>query len=226
MTYDKEKKFFTVGEASKFTGIGIQTIRKMADEQEISCYKTAKGQRRIDKSSLQKLCGVSSISENSNKIQKLNFIYTRVSSKKQMDDLSRQIEYIKRPEYADYHLIQDIGSGINFKRKGLQLILESCIQNTIGEIIVAHRDRLSRFAFDLIEIIVTKAGGKITLLDKTEDKSSEQELSEDLLSIVHIFSCRQMGKRKYKKQETESISNNCCEIETNEQSENDLQQAL
>jgi len=205
-----ERKFITIAEASKYCGIGPQTLRKMADEKKIRSYKTPGGQRKFDKQSLQEMCNPDFSNQEKSNIQKKNFLYTRVSSKKQMDDLSRQVEYVKRPEYDGYILIQDVGSGINFKRKGLQTILDACLQKTIGEVVVAHRDRLSRFGFDLIESLVTKAGGKITLLDVPENKSSEQELADDLLSIIHIFSCRQMGKRSYKKTETENF---CSEIE-------------
>ena len=116
-----------------------------------------------------------------------------------MDDLARQTEYLqqRRPEYASYISITDVASGINFKRKGLQTILDACLQGTIGELVVAHRDRICRFGFELIESLVQKAGGKITVLDNDGNKNTEQELAEDLLSIVHVYSCRQMGKRSY-----------------------------
>jgi predicted site-specific integrase-resolvase len=139
--------------------------------------------------------------------KKKNFLYARVSTRKQMDDLSRQVEYLQRPKYAQYDVIQDIGSGINFKRKGLEAILDACIQGVIGEVVVAHRDRLSRFGFDLIELIITKAGGKITVLDTEKNQSSEQDLSNDLLSIIHIFNCRQMGKRSYSTKKPPSKNN-------------------
>ena len=103
--------------------------------------------------------------------------------------------------------MSDIASGINFNRKGLQTILDSCIQGTIGEVVIAHRDRLSRFGFDLIKIIIEKAGGKITILDDENNKSTEQELAEDLLSIIHIYSCRQMGRRSYKITQSKSAEN-------------------
>jgi predicted site-specific integrase-resolvase len=194
-----EKKFITVQEASLFSGLSKQTIRKMVDLSQINSYKTLSGQRRIDKYSLQTMCNFD-ISNKSIKIcSKQNFLYTRVSTKKQMDDLSRQVEYIKRPEYIDYIVISDIGSGINFKRKGLQTILEACLQRNIGEVVVAHRDRLCRFAFKLIESIINKAGGKLTVLENNNNTSTEDELSQDLLSIIHIFNCRQMGKRSYKR---------------------------
>jgi len=194
----KERNFVTVGKAAVLTGLDPQTIRKMADEASISCYRTPSGQRRINLQSIQEMCHNAISSQEESDVQKENFIYARVSTKKQVDDLSRQVEFLRRPEYAQHVLIQDTGSGINFKRKGLQALLDSCLQGTIGEVVIAHRDRLCRFGFDLIESLVTKAGGKITVLDSQNTKTCEQELAEDLLSIIHIFSCRQMGRRSYK----------------------------
>jgi excisionase family DNA binding protein len=200
----KEKDYISVGNASLITGLDSQTIRKMVDTKKISGYKTPSGQRRINRKDIQAMCDNMLNDEKKQTIKKENFLYTRVSTKKQLGDLSRQLEYVKRPEYSDYTIIQDIGSGINFKRKGISTILDSCVQGTIGEIIIAHRDRLSRFGFDLINLFVQKSGGKITVLEDNKITTSEIELAEDLLSIVHIYSCRQMGKRSYsKKRETE-----------------------
>lgn len=75
--------------------------------------------------------------------------------------------------------------------------MDSCLQNNIGEVVITHKDRLCRFGYELIESLVNKAGGKITVLENSREKTSEQELTEDLLSIIHVFSCRQMGKRSY-----------------------------
>lgn len=202
----KEEKFIGIGKASKLSGIGEQTLRALIDDKKIAGYKTPSGTRRFNLECLQKMCLDIADSDKKQKVQRKNFIYTRVSSKKQVDDLLRQIEYLSRPEYSEYVLIQDVASGINFKRKGLQTILDSCLQRTVGEIVVAHRDRLGRFGFDLIELLVTKAGGKITVLGNNETKTSEQELADDLLSIIHIFSCRQMGRRSYKKDKVQDSS--------------------
>ena len=205
---DIKKEYISIDEASKITGLSIQTIRKLGDKKQIKCFKTPSGHRRFNKQDLEKFCDPDSFNEKDSKNTKINYIYTRVSSKKQLDDLSRQVEYIKqRPEYASYTAMSDIASGINFNRKGLQTILDSCIQGTIGEVVIAHRDRLSRFGFDLIKIIIEKAGGKITILDDENNKSTEQELAEDLLSIIHIYSCRQMGRRSYKIKQSKSAEN-------------------
>jgi predicted site-specific integrase-resolvase len=201
-----EKAFVSIREASSITGLEAQTLRKLADQQTLPCYKTPAGQRMFDRLGLEKMCHPTSTNTQVSK-NKTNFVYTRVSSKKQMDDLSRQISYIKcqRPEYSSYTFVSDIASGINFKRKGLSTILDACLQGLVGDIVVAHRDRLSRFGFDLLELIVSKCGGKIVVLDNQGNRSSEQELSEDLLSIVHIYSCRQMGKRSYRSKCNQSV---------------------
>ena len=212
----KERLFVTVGEAAHLTGLDSQTIRKLADKASIICYRTPSGQRRINLQSIQEFCSSASACKEKQEVQRQNYIYARVSTKKQMDDLSRQIEFLRRPEYVDYVVATDIASGINFKRKGLSTILESCLQGNIGEVVVAHKDRLCRFGFDLIESLVSTAGGKITILENSEDKTSEQELADDLLAIIHVFSCRQMGKRSYsnrkdKNNESKNISNSFTE---------------
>jgi predicted site-specific integrase-resolvase len=140
---------------------------------------------------------------------KTNFLYARVSSKKQLDDLQRQIEFLQsyKPEYLQYTLISDISSGINFKRKGLQTLLDACIQRTIGEVVVAHKDRLCRFGFELLQLFILKSGGSVNVIKNETNQSTEQELAEDLLSIIHIYSCKQMGKRSYKKRTIEDVEN-------------------
>jgi excisionase family DNA binding protein len=194
---EKQKMFVSVGEAARLTGLEAQTVRKMADEASITCYRTPSGQRRINIQSIQTFVSNNISDKEKSSLQKQNFIYARVSTKKQMDDLSRQLEFLRKPEYTTYTVVTDIASGINFKRKGLSTILDCCLQKRIGEVVVAHRDRLCRFGFDLIEQLVSKAGGKIVVLEDSNNKTSEQELTEDLLSIIHVFSCRQMGKRSY-----------------------------
>ena len=193
-------KFISSAEAARITSLHPHTLRKYADNNQVKCYKTPSGQRKYDRDSLEKFCNPSIVVHENKTNPKTNYIYSRVSSKKQLDDLLRQTQYLlsHKSEYASYISLSDVASGINFKRKGLQTILDSCLQGTIGEIVIAHRDRLCRFGFELLEILVEKSGGKITVLDNDGNKSSEQELSEDLLSIVHIYSCKQMGKRSYK----------------------------
>ena len=202
------KEFITPGEASKLSGLDIQTIRKLADTKKIASFTTPSGHRRINRKSLQELLNNVCSNEKIEISEKENFLYTRVSTKKQLDDLSRQIDFVRRPIYSEYTVITDIGSGINFKRKGLQTLLDRCLQNRIGEVVIAYRDRLCRFGFELIESLITKAGGKITIIgSENEEIDESKELADDLLAIVTIFSCRQMGKRSYSNKKRQSESN-------------------
>jgi predicted site-specific integrase-resolvase len=192
------KEFITPGQASKLSGLDIQTIRRLVDDKKIASFVAPSGHRRINTKSFQELLSNVSNDEELEVSKKENFLYTRVSTKKQMDDLSRQIEFVRRPIYSEYTLITDIGSGINFKRKGLQTLLDRCLQGRIGEVVIAYRDRLCRFGFELIESLIKKAGGKVTIIGTTDEEIDEsKELADDLLAIVTIFSCRQMGKRSY-----------------------------
>ena len=111
-------------------------------------------------------------------------------------------------KYPSYEIITDIGSGINFKRKGLQQILDDLFEQNISEVVVASKDRFSRFGYELFEYIFNKFGAKITCVNKQLDQTIKEELAEDLLSIITVFTARYHGKRKYNvHQENKNIPN-------------------
>lgn len=125
--------------------------------------------------------------------------YCRVSSLKQKDDLNRQIEYMKSL-YPTYRIIKDIGSGLNYNRKGLNEIIEKAINGEIYEIVVAYKDRLTRFGFELIENIIKKySNGKIIILNKSKNESPIEELTNDIIAIMNIYVAKVNGYRKYSK---------------------------
>ena len=126
---------------------------------------------------------------------KRNICYCRVSTSSQKEDLERQIEYF-RCKYPDYEIIKDIGSGLNFKRKGFNTILDIAFKGDIGEVVVTHKDRLCRFGFELVLRIIESTNGKILVLDK-EETSPEKELVNDILSIITVFSSRLYGLRSH-----------------------------
>jgi predicted site-specific integrase-resolvase len=130
--------------------------------------------------------------------------YCRVSSYKQKDDLERQVKFMQE-RYPDAEIVRDIGSGLNFKRKGLRAVLERAIRGDCITLCVAHKDRLCRFGFDLIEWIIGRSGGRIVVFDKTV-LSPESELTRDLLHILHVFSCRMHGLRNYRKQVNKALA--------------------
>ncbi len=169
--------------ATQELGVHANTLRTWANEGKIKHIKTPSGQRLYDTSSLE--CTD----------ERKRICYCRVSSAKQKDDLQRQIDCMQR-EFPEHEVIKDIGSGLNFKRKGLIALLEQVCDGNIKEVVIAHRDRLCRFGFELVRWLIEKNGGKIVVLN--EDKSSPQEeLTNDILSILHVFSCRMHGLRKY-----------------------------
>ena len=147
-----------------------------------------------------------------------HFLYARVSTRNQRPALLRQVEALKKyAEYRNigsYEVIADIGSGINFKRKGLKTLLDSAERGIVKEIVVTHKDRLARFAYDLLEDIFERWKTKIDIIDKeNETRSSEEELADDLLTIVHVFSARANGKKRYNKNYENQIET----TETNEE---------
>ena len=130
--------------------------------------------------------------------ERVTICYCRVSSPKQRDDLTRQVEYM-RERYPDAEIVKDIGSGINFERKGLRSILERAMRGTVVTLVVAYRDRLARFGSQIIEFVLQQSGGQL-VVPSGVSLSPEQELTTDLLTILHVFSCRLHGLRKYKTQ--------------------------
>ena len=122
--------------------------------------------------------------------------YCRVSSAKQRGDLQRQCAQM-RSLYPNAEIIRDIGGGLNWKRQGLLSILERIHRGDKLTLVVAHRDRLARFGFELIEWLVQQNGGQVLVLHQP-DASPQSELTEDLLAVLHTFSCRMPGLRRYR----------------------------
>ena len=132
---------------------------------------------------------------------KKKIIYARVSSLGQSDDLERQIIVLKE-NYPEYELIKDVGSGVNLNRKGLRKIIDISISGLIEEVVIVHKDRLARFGYELIEDLINKySRGKVTIIEKKENKEAKEELVEDVLQIMNIFVAKMNGMRKYKKKE-------------------------
>jgi putative resolvase len=124
--------------------------------------------------------------------------YCRVSSKKQNKDLERQIEFMKKL-YPNYKIISDIGSSLNFERKGLLEIIEKAIKGEIEELIIAYKDRLARIGYRLIEIILEKySKAKIIIVNKEPDESVNDEITKDIMAIMNIYVAKINGSRKYK----------------------------
>jgi len=188
-------------EACEFFQVSISTLRKWDREGKIDTYRTP-GKHRRYSTQLSTEISRNIVTD----VQKQKICYCRVSSPHQKNDLQRQKEFLQS-KYPDYRIVQDIGSGINWKRGGLKTILELAMQNKLETVVVAHKDRLCRFAFELVQWVLETNNVELVVLDESIC-STEQELAEDLLSIIHVFSCRQIGKRRYKKEESNGNTEN------------------
>ena len=176
--------YIPLRKAVEFLGLHPHRLRKYADEGKIESIKNEAGQR---------LYNVESYKRNTTKPAIV--CYCRVSSAKQRDDLGRQIEYM-RQQYPDAEIIQDIGSGLNFKRKGLPALLVRLMRGDQLTIVVACRDRLCRFGFELFDFMAQQNGGSILVLSNPVH-CPETELTADLLAILQVFSSRIHGLRSY-----------------------------
>jgi predicted site-specific integrase-resolvase len=185
-------EYVNTKKAKEILQVTVKTLRIWDKEGKIRTIRTPSNIRRYNLKDIQNIISYGPPDEEKEKI-----CYCRVSSRKQMDDLKRQEDFF-RTKFPNHILVTDVGSGINWKRKGLKTILDKAMHGDISEIVVAHRDRLCRFAFELLEWIFERNGVKLLVLDEEKGHSSDQELADDILSIIHVYSCRKMGQRRYK----------------------------
>jgi predicted site-specific integrase-resolvase len=191
--------YVSTRKAKELFGVCTQTLRVWADTNKIKYYRTPcenkNGSNRMyDVKSIQQFLGITDSSDDAFGI---NVIYARVSSSKQKDDLQRQIEDLQR-SYPEYTLFKDIGSGLNYKRKGLQTLLEQVYKGNVKSIVVSHKDRLCRFGSELLEQIFNTFGTKLVVHSKTykhSDDIESNELRDDLLAVTTYFVAKHNGKR-------------------------------
>ena len=179
----------------KTFGISSTTLQKWANDGHIECIRLpGSGQRIYSKASVERFMQLRSQGQ----AGRTCIIYARVSSQHQRPDLERQIRDLKTA-YPDHELIQDIGSGLNYNRPGLQTLLERIRQGRIQQVAVMHRDRLCRYGIEIMEWIFKTFDTKLLVHSKNEDVhqlvDDTRELSEDLLSVVNFFVARHNGRR-------------------------------
>lgn len=205
-------KYYSSKSVTKILGVTAQTLRNWDKEGKLKpSYIKSNGYRYYSEDSI-----LSYTQERKTK-KDLNVIgYARVSSKKQSDDLDKQVNNLKLyldNKYQTYEIITDIGSGINYTKKGLQLLIEKINKKEVDIIVVLYKDRLLRFGFELIEYFARINNVKIEVLDKV-NKTQDEELVEDLIQIITVFSCKIQGKRKNKTKELlEDFSKKLSEID-------------
>jgi len=182
--------YVRVSDASKHYNLSINTIRKYVDNGLLESKRTEGGHRlvRIDKQPI--------VSELEDTHTGKSYVYVRVSSYKQRDDLERQRAFMSE-KFPEHKIITDIGSGLNWKRKGLRFLLEQSKLGNVQQVVVSNRDRLCRFGFELLEWLFESNETELVVLEQTT-LEPDKTFVQDILAIIHVFSCRQNGKRRYK----------------------------
>lgn len=187
-------KYYSAKSVRVMLGVTAQTLRNWDREGKLKpAYVKSNGYRYYSEEQI-----LSYTQERKTK-KNLNIIgYARVSSKKQIDDLERQKENLSKyidNKYGEHEIITDIGSGINYEKPGLKKLIEKINKKEVDLIVVLYKDRLLRYGFELVEYFAKLNNVKIDIVDG-HDKTEEQELVEDLVQIITVFSCKIQGKRK------------------------------
>ncbi|MGL5902258.1 MAG: IS607 family transposase [Cetobacterium sp.] len=189
------KKYIKPKEASEFLGVSVKTLQRWDKEEKFKAFRSPTGRRYCTKEQLFEYQGLG-------KNDKKNVIYTRVSTPNQKDDLVNQksflLNYCAGKGVIVDEVISDLGSGLNYKRKNWNNLIERCFKGEIDTIYVSHKDRFVRFGFEWFENFVNKFGTKIIIVNN-DILSPNEEVVQDIISILHVFSCRIYGLRKYKK---------------------------
>lgn len=189
-------KQYRINEFAARIGRSTSTVRRWESEGKLIAKRLPSGHRYFDESDVRAMLGGAPE-------RRLTVVYCRVSSAGQKDDLESQVKameaYCLAGAIAVDEWIKEVGGGMNFKRKQFLHLLDRIQRGEISKVLIAHKDRLVRFGFDLLKHLALEQGCEIVVVNQ-ETLSPEQEMVEDLLAIVHTFSCRLYGIRKYKKQ--------------------------
>ena len=213
------KEYYRPGELAEMTGRSVRTIQNYCIDGRIKCKITEKGRRMIARDEMIKhlrKCKMISTEE-----ERIDVAYARVSTsvQKKRGDLDRQAEYIikeivtRNPK--NLKIFKEVGSGMNDERKELLKILNLVMEKKVDRIFILYRDRLTRFGFHYIEQICKKFGTRIEVIsDEAEAKTEQEELAEDIISIIHSFSRKLYGMRNRFR---EVIDNSIEEVKHNEE---------
>lgn len=182
---------------AELLGVSVKTFQRWDRENILKAKRTPTDRRYYTYEQYLEFKGINSANNNRKTI-----IYSRVSTNGQKDDLKNQIEFLlnftsSKGIIVD-EIIEDIGSGLNYNRRKWNKLIEECMENKVDSIIVTHKDRFIRFGYDWFERFLSKYNVKIIVVNN-ELLSSKEELVQDIISILHVFSCRIYGLRKYKK---------------------------
>ena len=190
-------------EASRILGVHQRTLYIWEDKKLIDTIRTPGGKRMYNVNKYinnnKDHLKININNDNININNKHNICYIRVSSISQKDDLERQRQVMLK-KYPRYEIIEDIGSGLNLNKRGIKKIIKLGIEGKINELVIAYKDRLTRFGYELIEEIIKEySKGKIIVINETKKLKPEEELVSDVMALMNVYVAKMNGLRKYKK---------------------------
>ncbi len=194
------------GEFAKRVGVSVKTLHRWDETGKLPAKRTPSGHRYYTEPDLAVALG-NEISKPKRKV----VVYTRVSSSAQKPELQNQVlameQFCLGKGLVVDEWIDEVGGGLNFKRRKFLKLISSILSGEVEILVVAHKDRLCRFAYDFVEYLASENDCSIIVVNQPSS-SPQQELVEDLLSIVHCFSCRLYGQRNYKNNLTLDLKQN------------------
>jgi predicted site-specific integrase-resolvase len=189
-------RLITIGEAAKILGVSITTLRRWDKTGRLIPEKTVSGHRRYDISKLKP-----EVYREIQQESKKTIAYARVSSHDQKSDLERQKQvlelYCARQGWT-YEIVSDLGSGMNYHKKGLKRLISDILSEKTGRLVITHKDRLLRFGAELIFSICEAKQVEVVIMNQGEDTTFEDDLAKDVLEIITVFSARLYGSRSRK----------------------------
>ena len=190
------EKLYTMKEGKKLLGVTTWTIQQWDRQGKIRCVRTGGGRRRIPESEIKRILGL--------KEERIFVGYASVSSSTQRDDIERQKQlisnYAKEKGYGDIQVLTDIGSEFNANRKSFLKLLDMVSERRISKVIIAYENRLTRFGIETLKKMFTTFGTEIEVI-KHEENIPQEELVEDLITIVSHFAGRLFGMSSHRYRE-------------------------
>ncbi|BAE47831.1 IS607-like element ISCbt4 family transposase [Clostridium botulinum C] len=187
-------ELMSIGKFAKRVGVNVVTLRRMEAKGEFLPAHVSSGGTRYYSTDQLKYFG------KKRNAHKLAVGYCRVNTPSQKDDLENQVNNVKSYMIAkgyQFEIIKDIGSGINYKKKGLKELIDKINNQEVSRVVILYKDRLIRFGFELIEYLCQINNVELEIIDHSE-KSKEEELTDDLIQIITVFANRLYGQRSKK----------------------------
>ena len=188
---------YKLNEFAELLNVSVRTLQRWDNDGILKAFRTPTDRRYYTYEQYLEYKGISN-----SEIKRKNIIYTRVSTSNQKDDLKNQLDFLRQFTNSSGVIIDDVvedyGSGLNYNRKKWNKLIDECMLNEVDTIYITHKDRFIRFGYSWFERLLSKFNVTIIVVNN-EALSPQEELVQDIISILHVFSCRIYGMRKYKK---------------------------